>query len=403
MTTIKINSAKKKVLTVFIFLLVLTGVKALSHDNGYYIKVNSDSVGNCIYQKLVVTPNENCWMTTENLLEAYIYIPSGVNGFSIVKIDDGAETTFSPRSNVKEVKDWLYYEPQPQANFIRGEFEVGKAPFTVSESGLYYIAAEVNTRWMACLPIKKWNILGTSIPGGWEPSQLKLLSPVFSEDKKSAVFSIDSLVIKPGFFKFRFTNGWKITIDSISDNECWNKGAKVNTNFGGSADSLVLGGNNIHTNDRGVFNVKLFWESGKYLKASFTKVKDIDLIDYSNHKMGILGDAYFYANGKKSNWEHNWGEGNETNLPIKNGSVYTWTFSNIKLLNGGEFKIRQGHDWMGLAIDFQDVKKWSGNAKDDFKNMDSKFHVINSGEAIYDIVLQIDANSDDATIRVDKK
>ncbi len=57
---------------------------------------------------------------------------------------------------------------------------------------------------------------------------------------------------------------------------------------------------------------------------------------------------------------------------------------------------------MGLAIDFQDVKKWGGNAKDDFRNMDSKFFVSNSGEEVYDILLQIDALTEEVSIVVNK-
>ncbi len=244
--------------------------------------------------------------------------------------------------------------------------------------------------------------MGTAITGGWEPSNLTLLSPTFSADKKSAVFAVDSITIKPRFYKFRFTNGWKITVDSISENECWNKGSKVNTNFGGSPDNLILGGENIYTSNRGIYNVKLFWEVGKSLKATLVKVKDLDIIDYSSYKIGILGDAYKYANGKQANWENNWGEGKETNIPQRFGHVYTWTFNGIALTNGKEFKIRQGYDWMGLAIDFQDVKKWGGNAKDDFRNMDSKFFVSNSGEEVYDILLQIDALTEEVSIVVNK-
>ncbi len=383
--------------------LIFSTISAEDLENGYYIKINSDSITPVSYQKMAVTPNENCWMANENLVEAYIYLPVSEAGFSVVKVDNGVKTIFAPSANVQEVKNWLYYEPQPRKNFLRGNFEVGKLPFKVSESGLYYIAADATSRWITFLPIKAWNILGTAIPGGWEPSKLNELLPVFSADKKSAVFTIDSLEVRPGLLKFRFANGWKITVDSVSDNECWNKGTKVNVNFGGEIDKLTLGGGNVKSDYRGIYTVKLFWEVGQTPKATFTKIKDIQAVDYSLHKMGILGDAYAYNNGTRASWENNWGEGKETNVPVKKGHIYTWLFKGIKLFNGGEFKIRQGYDWTGLAVDYTDIKNWSGNAKDDFKNMDSKFHVLNSGEALYDIEFTIDASTEEMFVKVDKK
>ena len=179
------------VLLGFVIFFASSTLSAVDLADGYYVKINGGSVTQDSYQKMVVTPNENCSMGSENLLEAYIYLPAGAEGFSIVKVSQGENKVFQPSANVKQVNNWLYYEPQPQTNFLRGQFEEGVSPFTITESGLFYVAIEINTRWMTCIPIKNWNILGTAITGGWEPSNLTLLSPTFSADKKSAVFAFE--------------------------------------------------------------------------------------------------------------------------------------------------------------------------------------------------------------------
>ncbi len=321
----------------------------------------------------------------------------------MVRIDGGKETSFAPSSNLKLVKDSIKYEAMPKPNFLNGKFEVGNKLFPIGESGLYFISIDVSTNWISYLPVNTWNILGTAIPGGWEPTKLIELKPIFSDDKKSAIFSIDSLVVRPGVFKFRSTDGWKVTIDSISDNDCMTKGSKVSTSFGGEIDSFVLSGNNIVSKFNGIYKVELFWNNGKKGYASFTKLTDLPIVDYSNYKMGFFGDSYLLPNGVRANWDINWGEDKDTSLPEKNGTNYTWHFNNVTLFNNGEFKFRQGNDWKGLCIDFQDIRNWSGNAKGDFVNIDTYFHTKNSGEATYDFTLTIDAATEEISLVVDKK
>ncbi len=138
--------------------LVLLGasstMRAVELADGYYVKINGSTIPQESYQQMVVMPNENCSMGSENLLEAYIYLPAGAEGFSIVKVSQGENKVFQPSANVKQVNNWLYYEPQPQTNFLRGQFEEGVSPFTITESGLFYVAIEINTSWMTCIPIK---------------------------------------------------------------------------------------------------------------------------------------------------------------------------------------------------------------------------------------------------------
>lgn len=151
----RVNKGFKFYLLLGLVLLGATSTLSASElADGYYIKINGGSVPQDSYQKMVVTPNENCSMGSENLLDAYIYLPSGAQGFSIVQISQGVKKAFQPSANVQQVNSWLYYEPQPQLNFLRGQFEEGATPFTITESGLFYVAIEINTRWMTCIPIK---------------------------------------------------------------------------------------------------------------------------------------------------------------------------------------------------------------------------------------------------------
>ncbi len=399
----KIKGAR---VAIFLLLVLICQFSLLANtiklEDGYYIKLNGKSGSVSEYHKMVVTPNENCWMENKNLLECYVYLPLSELGFSIVNITDGVENCFEPTASVQEVKEQLFYEPSPKKNFFRGEYISGLKPFAVSEEGLYYIAVDISSHWIVCSPIKKFNILGSAIPGGWEPAVLNELTPVFSADKQSAVFANDMLEIRHGFFKIRMTDGWKITVDSITSNDCWNKGSKVNVNYGGSVDKLVLGGANIISNYDGVYSVKLTWTAGSVPSISLNKLMDIPRVDYSYHKIGIVGDAYDEPSGIRSSWKANWGAPTNTNTPAKENLTYTWTFSDVKLYNGGHFKLRQGSDWTGLSIDFSDIASWSGNAVADFRNMDGEFVVVNGGSESYNIVFKIDAETNQMTLKVDK-
>lgn len=399
----KIKGAR---VAIFLLLVLICQFSLLANtiklEDGYYIKLNGKSGSVSEYHKMVVTPNENCWMENKNLLECYVYLPLSELGFSIVNITDGVENCFEPTASVQEVKEQLFYEPSPKKNFFRGEYISGLKPFAVSEEGLYYIAVDISSHWMVCSPIKTFNILGSAIPGGWEPKVLNELTPIFSSDKQSAVFSIDMLEVRKGFFKFRATDGWKITVDSITSNDCWNKGSKVYVNFGGEIGNLTLGGTNIESKYNGVYSVKLFWISGSSPSVTFSKIMEIPQIDYTYHKIGIIGDAYNEPNGIRSQWRTNWGGLAETLVPAKEGLVYTWTFNGVKLFNNGHFKLRQGSDWTGLMFDYSDITSWSGNAVNDFRNMDGEFVVVNEGSAVYNFVFKIDAETNKMTLQVDK-
>lgn len=400
----KLNSCSRAILysIIVFFFLLSSSTLAQKYKNGYYIKVASGVEGQFFYQKMSVTKNENCWMVNENLLDAYVFVSEKSKLFSLVYISNDVETTYAPSENLLPIHLQLHYEPKPKPNFCRGQFDIGNKQFEVTQSALYYIAADVKSKWITYMPVEKWNIIGTAIPGGWVPKKMVELTPEFSPDNRAAIFSIDSLEMQRGFFQIRFTDGWKITVDSLSENECWNTGSKVFTAFGGRADSLVLGGSNILWEKRGVYSLQLFWDAGQALTASFKKLKDLPMVDYSQYKIGILGDAYDYENGERAFWRQNWGGEKGTVTPTVDGNLYSWHFNNVKLYNGGEFKFRQGNDWSGLAVDFQDITSWSGSAKGDFKNMDSKFHVVNSGSAIYIIVLQIDGTTDAISIIINR-
>ena len=98
---------------------------------------------------------------------------------------------------------------------------------------------------------------------------------------------------------------------------------------------------------RGIYDIELVWtlkggNLGKNFTAKLTKVGSLPAIDYSNCVLELVGSGIATQTGSYADAIWTWGNcllSSNEGKPSVNGKVYTWTWSNVQLVNDG-WKIR---------------------------------------------------------------
>jgi hypothetical protein len=381
-------------------LAMVFGVSSCSKDeetpppvvvvDGYYIKgavtAYTDFNANAMMKSTI---NEVPQKPDADLYELYIPLKAGAAGFSIVQVAGSARTTFGPAAGFGVVAAPTTDEPK-LFPFQRGPVSsTSTAVFTVPTDGFYHVVFYTKSNRVAIMRVV-WGVIGAATPGGWS-SSTNLTESAFNLTTMS--FSLANMTLGKGEWKFRYSNGWKVEMDTTnSDKTLW---VKVNTNFGGaSTAALVPGGANIVNSTPGIYTVTMAYTLGSGYTATLTKTGDIPPINYSTYQMGIIGDAYNKADGTPAAWDENFG----TQLPAISGTNYTWTYT-LNLFGTKEFKFRQGTDWAGKSIGYSDVT-WAGAAASNFSNNNGNIKVGADGN--YTLVLKIEAATETYTVTATK-
>lgn len=360
--------------------------------DGYYVKggatVNGDNFNSNAMMK--VTRNEVTQTDRPSLLELYIPLKAGAEGFNIVQVAGSTKKTYGPGSDYKLITQGTTDEPKYP--FYRGSYTESATKFTVDTNGLYHVVIDTELGKVVVAPVH-WGIIGAATPNGWG-SSTQFTESVFNGTTMN--WTITGMQLKKGDWKLRYSQGWKIELDTNLDLGGGKKGVKVNTNFGNRPDSLVPGGNNIVDTVPGIYNVDMSYTLGSGYTLTLTRTGNIPPIDYSTYQMGIIGNAYLIAPGDTANWDQNFG----TSLPQVSGTNYTWTYT-LDLFADRQFKFRQGEDWNGKSIGFTDVTMAGPDAANfEDSGSDHNFKVKVGGN--YTIVLLIDATNEKYTVTATK-
>lgn len=362
--------------------------------DGYYIKGAGTALTDLADNgRMTVARNEVNQTDRADLFEMYIAVKAGTDGFNIVMVKGDTLKTYGPGADFAKVPTDSLNTDEPKNGLWRGSMIETTNKFTVEADGLYHVAFD---RELMIVVIAKvdWGIIGAATPGGWSTSS-DLTSQGF--DLNTMTFQVTDLVMTKADFKFRYSNGWKIILDANYDLGGGSTGIKVNTNFGGqnqsetSLDPLVPGGPNISNDTPGKYTVTMVWTLGTGHVATMTKTGDLDLVDYTSTSLGLVGDG-LVATG-------NWDETIMLSTPtIENVTTYIWTWAGVEINNTGSFKIREGQDWNGKVIGYNEVTM-SGLAADKFgTNGDGNF--VPSEAGTFDFELKIDAVTETYTLAV---
>ncbi|MFZ4412556.1 MAG: SusF/SusE family outer membrane protein [Bacteroidales bacterium] len=333
--------------------------------------------------------NEVTQAERATLYELYIPLKAGTTGFNIVKVAGSVQTTYGPTTNWGVITAGTTDEPK--SPFQRGVVAVNSSKFTVPADGMYHVAIDMELMKAVIVPVH-WGIIGAATPGGWSNST-PLPDPTFNQ--AAMAWTITNLKLQKGEWKFRYSDGWKVELDTVLVVGTGKIGVKINTNFGGAVSALVPGGDNIVNSAPGFYTISMAYAVGGGFHATTTKTGDIPLINYSAYQMGIIGNAYYKSDGVTvASWDENFG----TSLPvITNVSTYTWTYT-LNMI-AGEFKFRQGTDWAGKSIGYGDVTM-AGPAAANFSNNGGNFKLDIVGN--YTLVLKIDAATEVYTVTATK-
>jgi len=358
--------------------------------DGWYVKGAGTSFADLDTKgKLNTTRNEVLQTDRASLKEVFVAIEAG-KGFSLVEVVGGKPVTYSP-DVFAAVENPTNDEPKG-GTIGRGTYKAGTTLFTVPNAGLYHVAIDTELKKIVIVEVKYWGLIGAATPGGWSnDTQL----PAGTFNLTTMTFEATNVQMKKGDFKFRYSGGWKVELDTELDLGDGKKGVKINTNYGTAVAALVAGGDNINNSVAGVYTAKMVWTAGTGFVATMTKTGELPLTDYSAYNMGLVGNGIY--NGAAV---HNWDIAILRRLPTKSGNVYTWTYNGVKVTTAGSFKIRQSEsDWIGLVIGYPQVVMAGAKAGDFDKNGDGNF-VPKVNDASYNFVLTIDAATEIYTLTV---
>jgi len=318
------------------------------------------------------------------MFEIFMTVKAGADGFNIVEKAGAVETKYGPAVVADVVLDGT--GDQPKQTIQRGTFAANATKFTVPADGLYHIIIDKKQMAVAIIPVKTWGVIGAATPLGWGGQTAIPMKGAFNAT--TIEFEGTQIKMDKGEFKFRYDDAWKVNLSGDT--------IKVNTNLGGTMAELIPGGANINFagTARGYYTINVKWTLANGIAISMTKTGDIAQTDYTNINFGIIGNNYNKPDGNLADWNVNWsGAGS---LPVKAGSVYTWTYTGVDMVLGS-FKFRQGDNWDGKSIGFGAVTM-AGAAAGNFVDDGGNFKCTVAGK--YKFVLVIDAATEAYTLTV---
>lgn len=238
-----------------------------------------------------VAKNEVTQEDRAELMEIYMAVKAGADGFSITKISGSTTTTYGPGADFAEVAAADLDAEEPQAGLWRGSLEETSDKFTVPADGLYHITFDTELMIVAIAKVE-WGAIGGATPGGWGGST-PLTMGAF--DLNSITFEIPEITMLENTWKFRYSNGWKIILDADFDNGTATAGLKVNANFGGTVDALDAGGSDIVNDAYAIYKITMKWELGVGHTAAFEFVKDAEPLATFPDSMFVVGAGTAYG------------------------------------------------------------------------------------------------------------
>lgn len=376
-------------------------------EDGMYVKGAVTAVTDYTAEGLMaLTRNEVLQEQRSTLWEKYIAIKAGSEGFNVVSVTGGVATVYGAGANFGAVAAGDRDNDEPKtADFWRGDYAVDGAVFTVNKDGLYHVVLDTELGKVAIMEVN-WGVIGGATELGWGGSSAMTASAF---DLNEMTFSLTDFVLRGGDWKFRYSDGWKVILDTALAVGTDKKGVKVNTNFGGAVDALVPGGDNIVNDDPGTYDMELKWTLGSGHAATATKTGELPLTNWDGVVCDAVGTGVSGDNANAiadpSGW--NWGNkllADNSGVPTKDGDKYTWTWTNMTIEANEGFKLRTEN---GEAPASGGANFDAGLEAVDYDNSSANVKAGGSGnlevtvKGVYTITLVIDAaDSDSKTITI---
>ncbi len=391
-------------IAVFTFFAVFTSCKPEpepepepSVEDGWYVTGAGTALTELDAKGLMkATKNEVGQVDRASLLELYVAVKAGTDGFNIVNVVGGEPTTYGPGADFAVVPEAERDGDEPNVDFSRGAYTATASKFTVATDGLYHVVIDTEFEKVVVAKVE-WGLIGAATPDGWGTSTA--LTTTFNLN--TMTFQITGMELRGGDWKFRYSNGWKIEIDTMDANP--DNHVKVNTNLGGAVNALVPGGDNIVNSDPGVYTVSLVWTLGSAYVATATKTANLPLTNWTGVICDAVGTGVSSDNVNEVPDPSGWGWGNKLladGEPVQVGDVYTWTWTGIILEANEEFKLRTENGVApanGNGANFDaGLEAVDHTASSANVNPATSGNISVNAKLPYNIVLTIDAASNDA-------
>ena len=356
-------------------------------EDGIYVTGAATGVATPGIKGLMKTArNEVTQEDRADLKEIYMAV-SATDGFNIVMVSGSTTTTYGPGADFAEVTE--LDGDEPTFGLWRGALVESADKFTVPADGLYHIAFDKELMIVVIAKVE-WGLIGAATPGGWT-DDTPLPSAGF--DFNSMTFEATNVKMTKSNWKFRYSGGWKIILDADYDIGEGKTGIKVNCNFGTAVDALVAGGTDIDNETAGYYTATMTWTLGAGHSASMVKTADIEIFNYTNTEFGLVGDGIVWNDTVVG-----WNTSVMVDVPVVDGTNYTWTYEGVEVDVAGSFKIREGQDWTGLSFGYPQLV-WAGLSQDKFGD-DGTGNIKPLENGTYDMELLIDAANDVYTFTV---
>lgn len=264
----------------------------------------------------------------------------------------------------------------------------------VATSGLYHIILDLDEDGKLAsmggpqivLVLCEWGLRGDL--NGWDYTAMD--APEFN--KTQMVYTIKNVEVKTnGSFKFAHSHCWKFNLDMSGAVKAENSiGTDADEN-GGAFKELLAGGKNIPI-ERGIYDITLTWNlKGGAMAKSFTytatKTADVEIQDYSNCEMELVGSAVASTNAgaveDASSWK--WGNVLSIGKPTREGDVFTWKKEGVSLIGGEKFKVRTPN----------------AEAQGDIAAFDNGTDVAVAATDVYTVTFTLDAASGDKKVKLE--
>jgi hypothetical protein len=283
--------------------------------------------------RMTIARNEVTQEDRSELVEKYIAVKAGSEGFNIYVVDYGVTTKLGPGSDFAVVTELDHEEPT--LGLWRGQIAETETPFTVSEDGLYHVAydSEIGIVTMARVI---WGIIGGATPGGWAEST-EMEASAF--DLNTISFSIPSLTLLENDYKFRYSNGWKVILDADFDLGDGNRGIIVNANYGGEVGNLIAGGYSLINDNYANYSVSMTWSIEDGHKASVEFESEADPPSEYPEELYMIGASI-------GGWD--WTTNGIQMIPVHSNPHLFWKIVWIEQgVDDAGIKFAPGMEWVG--------------------------------------------------------
>ena len=301
---------------------------------GIYIKGAGTAITEITDEgKLTPTKNEVNQETRGSLREIYIAVQAGPDGFNLIDVVKGEETSWGPGADFAQVPEAELDAEEPGEGLWKGSYVESTTPFTVPEDGLYHVVLDTELGMMAIAKVE-WGLIGAATPGGWS-TDTEMTSTF---DLNTMEFSVEDVTMSADIYKLRYSGGWKIILDENFD-AGGVTGIKVNCNFGGAIDNLEAGGGDMEITERAQYKATMTWSLTDGYSATMEKTGEAEEEPEYPENLYMIG-------GSVGGWD--WAADGIQMVPVHSNPNAFWRIVWIEsgVADPG-IKFAPGQEWVG--------------------------------------------------------